>query len=139
MAVVASPGLSLGPTVGMPSFGELADRSNDHIGDSLTGLAVPQRWSTGRLNGLSAADTAERRHEAVPADQLVRAMCDGDWAFGVGPQGEARNPEYGRLLLHPPGVRQHCDRSSDQTDELDVSDGLGELDAGMTIKPGLSE
>ena len=98
-----------------------------HVGDSLRGVAVPERrWLAG-----ARAALGERRRDAgdrgrVEAEQGVGAGADRHRALGVVAQGEAGDAEVGRLLLDPAGVGEDGAGVGEQREEVEVAERLGE-------------
>ena len=79
-------------------------RSND-IGDSVGGLAVPERGNRRAVVG-SVDNPGERGKETFGfgSDQGIRSLFASDRPFGMLAQGQARNVEHGRLFLNSAGI-----------------------------------
>src|SRR4029077_13347925 len=81
------------------SPGLLVKPRRDDAGDPGAGLAVPQRRQLARVPAV-VAGLEYRRGQLGPGDQAVAPAGYGDGPLGVGPQGQARHPQQGGLLLH---------------------------------------
>ena len=58
-------------------------------------------------------------------------MADGDRPFGVRAHRETGDAEDGRLFLHATGIREHECRAAHHRNELQIPEGLHEVDSGM--------
>src|SRR4029079_11606347 len=83
----------------------LLGRCEDHVGDSLGGVAVPEgRRLCGRLASLSKQGRDAGNRGGVEAEQSVGARGKRDRSLGVVAEGEAGDAKVGGLLLDAAGV-----------------------------------
>ena len=59
-----------------------------------------------RRGSKSTPVAAATIRSGVEADQVIRALLDGDRPFGVVPQGQAGHAQHGCLFLDAPGIGQ---------------------------------
>ena len=97
---------------------------------TIRSAALPSH-SGGILRLLRAGCLEQCRHvrdpRRVEAEERVRPHRDRDRPLRVRAQREARQPEVGRLLLDPARVGERARRAGDEAQELDVADGLEQL------------
>jgi len=67
-------------------------------------------------------------HMRVRTDDRVRSHGDRHGAFGVWSHRESRNPGYRGLFLESPGIGEHMLRTRGERQEVEVAQGLGELE-----------